>query len=847
MKLKVRKFFGIAFIALIVICMFVFACLSVFMTQRTQESITNISKIYMDEISMQLQQKFSTIIELRLYQVGVITQEVLPDSVSGDAMYNELIKSAKARNFSYLGFYMPDGGYIPIYGENADMVVNAEKFTKSLDERGYFISEGVNESGEKLVFLGKAANYQMEDGTKSVALVAGISVDYISSSMYLYEEESIVYSFIIRKDGDFIVKSPDVEKDNYFERVKYKYYNNNEQETEKYIDGLKSAMNEKKYFANLVMLDGKEKYIYCSPISENLDWYLVSVMSNDALADEINELGKIYALIIFGAAFVILLAMSIACIVYYRVLCNQLKELNKSKQEADKANKAKSDFLSSMSHDIRTPMNAIIGMTEIAFKHSDDKSRVLYCLDKIKLSSKHLLGLINDVLDMSKIESGKITLNISPLSLRETMEDIVNIMQSQIKEKNLHFDIFIEKIETENIQCDSVRLNQVLLNVLSNAVKFTPENGRIDIYLYQEPSALGEEYIRTHFRIKDTGIGMSEDFKKKIFESFERENTEQVQKILGTGLGMAITKCIVDLMGGTIEVESELGKGSEFHIVLDLKKSNTEEEDFKLPPWNILVVDDNKQLCESAVSNLTELGANAEWTLDGLEAIEMIKKRNKEHNDYKFVLIDWKMPNMDGVQTIQKIRETLEKKVPVFLISAYDWSEIKDRASLEDIEGFIQKPLFKSTLFSYLKQYTEANNEQKKKESSQMDFTDKKILLAEDIDINFEVANEILTSVGFEIERAVDGKDCLEKFEGSDIGFYDLILMDIRMPVMNGFDSTKAIRSLDREDNDIPIIAMTADAFSDDVKYCIENGMNAHIAKPIDFKELMRVLQKFLQ
>ncbi len=502
-----------------------------------------------------------------------------------------------------------------------------------------------------------------------------------------------------------------------------------------------------------------------------------------------------------------------------------------------------------MSHDIRTPMNAIIGMTGIAQKNINDKERVDDCLRKISLSSKHLLGLINDVLDMSKIDSGKMVLNMVPVSLREQMDDLVNIVQPQVSAKNQIFDIFIRDILSEDVVCDNVRLNQVLLNLLSNAIKFTPEGGRVDVYMYQEQMA-GEEnadIIRTHFLVKDTGIGMSPEFQAKIWDTFAREENEQVRYITGSGLGTSIAKKIVDLMGGTIDLESEQGKGSTFHVTLDLQKSDVDLEGMKLPEWNILVVDDNRDLCESAVANLEELGAHAEWTQNGMEAVEMIEAHHREDNDYKFVLIDWKMPGMDGIETIREIRKRVGMDIPIFLISAYDWSDMEESVDESMIEGFISKPLFKSTLYHRLKQYEESYDDNQEQDSSmEADLTGKRILLAEDIDLNWEVASAILSMTGVELDRAVNGQECLNMFDNSEIGYYDAVLMDIRMPIMDGYDATRAIKALEREDSNLPIIAMTADAFSDDAQRCLECGMVAHIAKPIDVKECMRILNKYL-
>ena len=552
--------------------------------------------------------------------------------------------------------------------------------------------------------------------------------------------------------------------------------------------------------------------------------------------------------ITFASIMIIFIAMAIIFMLYYRLSRKQIAELAKARKEAVHANMAKSDFLASMSHDIRTPMNAIIGMTGIAQKNIDDKERVDECLKKISLSSKHLLGLINDVLDMSKIDSGKMVLNKVPVSLREQMDDLVNIIQPQIREKNQIFDIFIRDIFAENVICDSVRLNQVLLNLLSNAVKFTPAGGRVDIYMYQEEISMNNEFIRTHFLVVDTGIGMSPEFQKKIWDTFAREETEQVRHVVGSGLGTSIAKKIVDLMGGTIEVQSEQGKGSTFHVILDLQRSDVDEEEMKLPEWNILVVDDNEQLCESAVANFEELGAHAEWTQSGRAAVDMIEERHRKEDDYRFIFIDWKMPDMDGVETVREIRKRVGPDIPVFLISAYDWSDMEEHIDTSMIEGFISKPLFKSTLYQRLRQYAEDNDANMEEDNIEnVDFSKKRVLLAEDIDLNWEVASAILSVTGMELHRAVNGKECLDMFEASEIGYYDAILMDIRMPVMDGYDATKAIQALERPDKDIPIIAMTADAFSDDAHRCIECGMAAHIAKPIDVKECMRVLQKYLR
>lgn len=844
MEKSIKRFLAISFVIIVVSSIIVFSWMTIFMNTKTRESITDISRIYMSEINTQLNQKFTSIISLKLDQVrGIINRNPTAQTYS-DEMINELIVSARVRSFTYLGFYTQDGKYTPIYGKRLDFING--NIMESLEDSGNIVAKGVDEDEEKVLLLGKRAEYNMKDGDKSIALIAGLSMEYLNTSLVLGKEDEIVYSNVIAKDGSLVLRNNKDDERNYFDIVRYDYAEYDG--LDEYINDIKNAMEKNEEYSGYISSKDKQLYIYCSSIAQNKEWYFVTVMPNGVFSDNLSRLDLTRIIVSIASTLVLLLIMAFIFIHYLRLSNQLIREKEKLSEEAMRASMAKSEFLSSMSHDIRTPMNAIIGMTEIALKNILNRERVEDCLKKVKLSSKHLLGLINDVLDMSKIESGKMSLNVSVMSLKEAMEDIVNIMQPQVKQRKQYFDIFIHKVESEEIYCDGVRLNQVLLNILSNAVKFTPEEGRIDVHIYQEPSPLGETHVRTHFRIKDTGIGMSDEFQKKIFDSFTREDTEQVLNITGTGLGMAITKCIVDLMGGTIELESELGRGSEFHVTLDLVRSSVTEEDMILPAWNVLVVDDNEELCTSAVNNLKELGVNADWTVDGMEAARMVEQQHNKSNDYKFVLVDWKMPNMDGIQTVHEIRKVVKKRVPIFLISAYDWGDIEDKAREADVEGFIPKPLFKSTLYFSLSQFMnkESKTVSQQKEKEEIDLSGKSILLAEDIDLNYEIANEILTSVGLKVERAVNGKECVEKFIASELGYYNAILMDIRMPVMSGYDASKKIRELKRADKELPIIAMTADAFSDDIQRCMEYGMNAHIAKPIDIKELMRVLQSHL-
>ena len=568
--------------------------------------------------------------------------------------------------------------------------------------------------------------------------------------------------------------------------------------------------------------------------------------------------------------FIVVVSMLVAfflCILLYYLSWRQQDKLRREREEERKllnrqlaealraaqiASESKTTFLSNMSHDIRTPMNAIVGMTAIATANIDDKQQVQNCLKKIALSSKHLLGLINDVLDMSKIESGKMTLSMDQVSLREVMDGIVSIAQPQVRAKHQQFDVSIHDISAENVCCDSVRLNQVLLNILGNAIKFTPDGGNINVAMFEEPSGRGENFVRIHFRITDNGIGMTEEFRAHIFESFVREDNTRVRKTEGSGLGMAITKYIIDAMGGIIEVDSKLGEGTSFHVALDLEKAGVLEADMMLPNWNMLVVDDDKQLCESTAASLRSIGVQADWTLDAESALDMVGESYRKNDPYHIILLDWKLPGMDGLAAARELRKRYGDDIPILLISAYDWGEIEDEAKASGVTGFIPKPLFKSTLYYGLKPFAAPDGGEAKDEpepvNAASDLSGCRVLLAGDNDLNWEIAEELLSAEGLELEWAENGQICVDKFQAAAAGYYDAILMDLRMPVMTGYEATRAIRNLERPDaKKIPIIAMTADAFAEDIQKCLEAGMNAHVAKPIDVREVCRLLAKFLK
>ncbi len=846
-KKKTMNFLRNSVFFISALCVVIFSFMAVYMNGKSIETINGVGTIYMSGMSEQISLHFEKTVGLRLAQVEEIVGVTPSQEYDRKTLREELSYNAKARGFSYLALYGEDGEFEMIYGDKVH-VTDPKPFLKSLSKDDKKVAVGTDESGEDVVLMGAPASYIMESGEKCLALVGGLSVSYVREALSLDENDSMVYSHIIRRDGSFVIRSEDAVRDNYFDRIRAMFEESDGRDADDCIKEMKSAMESGQNYSGIFNVEDGRRHVHCTALSYS-EWYLVTIMPYGTLSEVVEDLNTVWIVMAIAGCSVVLLALLLVFYKFFLLTKEQFKELDKARREAVDANHAKSEFLSNMSHDIRTPMNAIVGMAAIATANISNMQQVQNCLRKITLSSKHLLGLINDVLDMSKIESGKMNLNMDQISLREVIESIVSIVQPQIKEKNQNFDVFIHDISTENVCCDSVRLNQILLNFLSNAIKFTPEGGSIRMSMFEKESPKGEDWSRICITVEDSGIGMSKEFRDKIFESFAREDNNRVQKIQGTGLGMAITKYIVDAMGGTIEVQSEQGKGTMFCVTLDLEKAIVQEEDMILPAWRMLVVDDDEQLCLSAVKSLKTIGVEADWTLDGESAVQMVEKRHLQHDDYHIILLDWKLPGMNGIKTANEIHRKLGDDIPIILISAYDWSDIEEEARDAGIPGFISKPLFKSTLYYSLRKFAGIADEKKiEYEDKTEDFSGRRILLAEDNDLNWEIAEELLGEIGFSMDRAENGKIGVEMFENSDIGFYDAILMDIRMPIMNGYEATETIRALDRADAaEIPIIAMTADAFSEDHKKCLEAGMNAHIAKPIDMQEVVKQLKKYMK
>ena len=846
-KDSTTRFLIYSFIGLLIFSIIVFSLLGIYMSRKSEKAVYEIGQIYMSGMNEQMSRHFETVIKLRFDQVSGIVSVVSADNNNKEKLYEELVYRAQVRNFDYLALCSAEGNSQTLYGQSVQPL-NPEPFVEALVRGEQRVAVGIDSAGNEVALFGvDATTYPMQDGSMSTGLVAAVPLEYIGDFLSLEDEEQLMYYHIIRPDGSFVIQNPHTELGDFFKQLqKQSDSTANELSEESSIKEFGAALKKREEYVTTVDVNGEEHQIYGIPLPYS-EWYLVSVMPYSILDDTINNLSSQRMFMTLLSCASVLIILTLIFLLYFSITRSQVHELEKARQSALEANKAKSEFLANMSHDIRTPMNAIVGMTAIATAHIDDRKQVQNCLRKITLSSKHLLGLINDVLDMSKIESGKLTLSTEQISLKEVVEGVVNIMQPQVKRKKQTFDIHVENILTESVWCDGVRLNQVLLNLLSNATKYTPEGGSIQLSLSEEKSPKGENYVRIHIKVKDNGIGMSPDFLKKIYEAYSRADGARIHKTEGAGLGMAITKYIVDTMEGTIDIKSELDKGTEFFLRFDFEKAVAEEMDMVLPSWNMLVVDDDELLCETATDALKSIGIKAEWTLSGKKAIDLVIQNHKKRDDYQIILLDWKLPDMNGIQVAKEIRRSLGDEVPILLISAYDWSEFETEAREAGINGFISKPLFKSTLYHALRQYMGAETENDQTLNHNINLSGRRILLAEDNELNWEVAKELLSDLGVELDWAEDGRICLDKFQRSSEGYYDAILMDIRMPQMTGYEATKAIRGLNHPDAlSVPIIAMSADAFSDDIQHCLECGMNAHIAKPIDDIELTHLLKRYL-
>ena len=685
---------------------------------------------------------------------------------------------------------------------------------------------------QSLAFCNRIMLYEPESGSSEAAVLLRVIPISELEQKWVFPQTELVNAELsmIDANGDYILKGYSFKNSSFFEF--YKSYNPTDPESSsKLFDRITSSTG------SVPMLNsrGQECVLAFTPLSATSGWTLLGLVpAKDLHLDTENWL----LVGVVSAGLLILFLFDL----YYMLYLN--RRFQAAAREAESANKAKTDFLSTMSHDIRTPMNAIIGLTTIAEKNLGDVESTRESLRKISLASNHLLTLINDILDISKVESGKLKLSPLTFSIVETVENLVNISQPMIKEKNIQFSFHINQMEKEYLYTDQLRLNQIYINILSNAIKYTEPGGQVSVDMQEEKSAI-PGCIRLSYRVADTGIGMSPEFMATMYQPFSRQTDSRVNSIQGTGLGLAITKQMVDLLGGTIECQSEQGKGTTFTVVLDIPLADRQRDDMMLDPIDVLIVDDNEILLQTAADTLASLGATVETAQSGAEALGMIEHRHLSGRDYGVVIVDWKMPEMDGIEAVRRIRSEVDTKIPILLISAYDWSDIEDKAREAGANGFVSKPLFRSTLYDKINDLIGKESSSQEPEDDYSDLQGLHILVAEDNDINWEIISAMLAMFGISTDRAENGRVCVDMMRTAAEGSYELIFMDVQMPEMNGLDATRAIRRL--ENNwaaSIPIVAMTADAFSENVTECLNAGMNGHIAKPVDIKLVIKEIRR---
>ena len=685
---------------------------------------------------------------------------------------------------------------------------------------------------QSLAFCNRITVRDPENGNKRQAyLLRIVPTSKLEEKWVFPQEEYENEDFsIIDTDSNYVIRGRSFKNASFFEF--YKSYNQPGISAQQLL--FEDILSETGSFT---MMDskGRECVVAYTPLTSTKGWVLLSsTLVSDLNADTQNWM--LIGVITFG-----LLLLLVMDFLYMNSINKRLRVMAR---EAEAANKAKTDFLSTMSHDIRTPMNAIIGLTAIAEKKLDDREAIAENLRKISLAGNHLLTLINDILDISKVESGK--LNLSPLtfSIVETVQNLMNLSQPMVKEKNIDFSFRINRMEKEYLYADQLRLNQIYINILSNAIKYTMPGGSVSVDLREEESER-EGCIKLIYCVADTGIGMSPEFLEKMYQPFSRQTDSRVNSIQGTGLGLAITKQMVELMDGTIECQSELGKGTTFTITLDLPIAEKQLEEMRFDDVDVLIADDDPILLETAVDTLESMGINAEQAQSGMEALEKTRRRHEAGKDYNVIILDWRMPDMNGIEAIRHIREEVDVPIPILLTSAYDWSDIEDTAKEAGANGFISKPLFRSRLYEKIHELLGTEAKTLEPEDDYSDLAGMNILIAEDNDINWEIISTMLEMFGITSERAENGRICVDKMAQAKEGLYDLIFMDIQMPEMNGLDATRNIRKLENKwAATIPIIAMTADAFSENVAECLETGMNGHIPKPVDMKLVIKEIRR---
>lgn len=800
------------------------------------ESITNIL-----EVTAQGGHALDTSIEKDTQQLHAIALALADQDAQDSAAIQQILTLANRLSNDYLCADLDAGiGYLPVSsGSQALEPEQAESF-RALTGQG--MREPYLDDYTGVWNVAFYEHFTFADGTAGYVQKTQARADLAEEfSLSFYYDTG--FSYVINETGDILIRSQHRNSNRTIQNL-FDIIDLQGNDTA-VVQSFRTALAQGKRGAARFQYQDEE-YVFCYvPMNRAPGWYVVSIVPNRVImeqAEQIMQNSQVFVVLILFSV----LMLTAFFLLYRRYTRRILTAEETARQAAENANLAKSRFLSNMSHDIRTPMNAIIGMTQLASSHIDEPKKVQEYLKNIGQSGQLLVSLINDILDLSKIESGKMSLNHETVSLETLITNLVHIVQPTMDSKNQQFEVRLHEIRHESFCLDALRLNQVLINLISNAVKFTPEGGSIQVDMMESASPkVG--CVRMTFRVSDNGIGMDPAFLTHIFDSFTREQDSRISRIEGSGLGMAITKMIVDMMEGEISVTSEPGVGSVFTVVLDLRVVQDRcVKPSPLPPVRILLADDDAATRCSAEETLRALGVDGTVVESGQAAVEAAAAAHAAGRDYALIVLDWKMSGMSGVEAAQVVRAQIGQTGAV-LVSAYDWANMEQQAARAGIDGFLQKPLFQSTLERAIRQYALHETHAARPAADETVLAGRRILLAEDNALNQMIIQELLSGLGAQVELAEDGQACVARFAQAAPGTFDLILMDVQMPVMDGYEATRRIRRMDRPDaHTVPIFAMTADAFTEDIEAAKQAGMNCHLSKPIDMQRMLREMQNHL-
>lgn len=813
----------------------------------TEKAVHSVSEFYLQELSVQIRKLLQNNLNNQIRQlqaaVNAIDARDLQDQA---ALQSHILRMQQANQFDFYGLVDEEG-----------TVYTGDKVFTGISRLNFLIRPEFSEpdisidqtlGDRNMVMVAVPVGDLYFDGKALTGGLIGINTCAVASRLALKNEDAQTFSNVILTDGSYVIRTPQhylPDNTNFFSALSARA---------RFREGYSARDMEEDIRAGrsgitAYYLSDFLHYTYYAPV-EGTDWYIATTILYDTISRDVESVrSTITRSSMIQLGLVLAVVLGVFLVYFCQRRRNELLRLEKV--QAEESSKAKSQFLASMSHDIRTPMNAIIGFTDLALRNEEEPCLVHEYLTKINLSGNHLLSLINDVLDMSRIESGKMYLENAPCSLAEIFQELNTIVQGQVwaKQQTLYMDAV--NVVNEEVCCDRLRLNQILLNLLSNAIKFTPAGGRISVLVTQKEEA-PEGYGSYEFRVKDNGIGMTAEFAARVFEPFERERTAAVSHIQGTGLGMSIAKNIVDLMKGTIRVETAPDEGTEYIVSLNLALQDGESTApclAGLKGMRALVVDEDFTACDSTARMLVQTGMEAEWTLSGREAVHRAKQALERGRGYQAFIVNWQLPDMTGIEAVRQLRAFAGKENPILIMAAYDWAGVEEDAGEAGVTGFCRKPMFLSDLRRALVQTAgeKGSGQGQQRKEAAPDLKGKRILLAEDNEFNREIAMEILLEYGFQAEEAENGQAAVEKLRESAPGYYDLVLMDIQMPVMDGYEAAREIRRLENSAlADIPILAMTANVFEEDKREALASGMNGHIAKPVHIGRLLEAFGQIL-